>query len=68
MLTRYDVHEERGQFVNEQHGRMVGYSEQQEENNGGSARHAQSRSCTEKISKPARKTQKTQSEHLFVYV
>lgn len=68
VLTRYDVHEERGQFVNEQHGRMVGYSEQQEVNNGWSERHAQSRSCTKKISKPARKTQKTQSEHLFVYV
>lgn len=68
MLTRYDVHEDRGQFVDEQHGGMVGYGEQQEENHGGSARHTQSRACPEKISEPARKTQKSQSEHLLVYV
>lgn len=66
-LTRYDVHEERGQFVNEQHGGMVGYGQQQEENHGGSARHAQSRTRAEQISKPAGKTQKTQSEHGFIY-
>lgn len=68
VLTRHDVHEERGQFVNEQHGGMVGYGEQQEENHRGSAGHAQSRASAEKISKPAGTRQKTQSEHLFMYV
>lgn len=55
VLTRYDVHEERGQFVNKQHGGMGGGGEQQEENHRGRTRHAQSRAGSKQISKPGGK-------------
>lgn len=62
------MHEECGQFVNEQHGRMVGYGKQQEENHGGRARHAQSRAGPKKISKPAGKSQKMLDEPLLISI
>lgn len=62
------MHEERGQFVDEQHGGMAGHGEQQEENHRGGAGHAQGRASAEKISEPAGTTQKRRSEHVSIYV
>lgn len=64
-LTRYDVHEERGKFVNEQHGGMVGDSQQEEEDHGGRARHAQGRAGPEDIPEPAGQTQETEFHRFF---
>lgn len=60
LLTRYDMHEDCGEFVDEQHGGMVCYGQQQKENNCRSARHSQGYPRSKKISKPASKTQKPQ--------
>lgn len=67
MLTRYDVHEERGQFVNKQHGGMGGGGQQQEENHRGRTRHAQSRAGSKQISKPGGKNHEI-TIYPFIYL
>lgn len=63
VLTREDMHEDCGEFVDEQHGRMVCYGQQQEENNCRRTRQRQGYSCSEEICKPANnsETQKPSS-------
>lgn len=58
LLTGQDVHEDRGQLVDEQHDGMVGYGQQQKENNRGNARQGQGYACAEKVAKPDDRTQK----------
>lgn len=55
------MHKDCGQFVDEQHDRMVGYGKQQKENNRGTTCYSQSYPRSEKISKPGSETQKPQS-------
>lgn len=61
------MHEDCGEFVDEQHGGMVCYGQQQKENNCRSTRHSQGYPRSEKISKPASKTQKPQVFCLLIF-
>ena len=53
VLTRQDVHEDGGDLVDEQRGRMVGSGQQQEEDDGRGAGQGQGCSGPEEICKPA---------------
>lgn len=52
LFTRHDVHEDCGYFVEEQHDGMVGDGQQQEEKNGGSARHQEGYPRSKNVPKP----------------
>lgn len=58
LLTRQDMHEDCGEFVYEQHGRMICDGQQQKENYCCRTRQRQGESCSEKICKPSNNNKK----------